>query len=80
MMTLEEFTRSLEGEMEEIAPGTLTPDTSYRQMKNWSSMHALIIIAFVDLHFNTTLSGSDLRSANTIRDLYNVVLEKKKSV
>ncbi len=79
-MILEEFTSNLESELEEITTGTLRPDTSYRELKNWSSMCALIIIAFVDINFNVTLNGKDLRSTQTIRDLYNLVQEKQKSV
>lgn len=79
-MTLEEFTRNLESELEEVEPGTLKPDTSYRDLKNWSSMYALIIIAFVDINFSVTLNGADLRATVTVKDLYNLVQEKLKNV
>ncbi|MGZ4035230.1 MAG: acyl carrier protein [Bacteroidia bacterium] len=77
-MSIEEFTKNLEAEFEEVTPGTLTPDTHYKNIKGWSSMHALIIIAFVDAQFNTILNGTDLKSAQTIRDLYTIVTEKIK--
>ncbi|MCE3278192.1 MAG: acyl carrier protein [Bacteroidetes bacterium] len=77
-MNIEEFTQKLETEFEEVEPGTLTPDTHYKSIKGWSSMHALIIIAFVDAQFDTILNGGDLKSASTIRDLYNIVIEKTK--
>ncbi len=79
-MTIEEFIANLESELDEVTPGTLKSDSSYRELKNWSSMHALIIIAFVDIHFNVTLNGKDLRSTQTIQDLYNLVQEKQKHV
>lgn len=77
-MTLDEFTHKLEGELEDIEPGTLTPDTDYRSLKNWSSMYALIIIAFVDMQFNVTLNGQDMKSTNTVKDLYELVQKKLK--
>ncbi|MDF2451652.1 MAG: acyl carrier protein [Bacteroidota bacterium] len=77
-MTLEEFTVSLEKELEEVAPGTLTPDTVYRELKNWSSMYALIIIAFIDFNFNIILNSKELKETTTVRELYNLV--KSKSV
>lgn len=76
MMSIEEFTRSLEAEFEDLEPGTINADTNYRSIKGWSSMHALIIIAFVDANFNIILNGSDLKSAETIRDLYNQIKQK----
>ena len=76
MMTVEEFTKNLEAEFDEVKPGTITPDTNYRSIQGWSSMHALIIIAFVDANFNIILNGTDLKSTETIRDLYNLVKQK----
>ena len=76
-MNIDEFTRSLEAEFEELTPGTINPDTDYRTIKGWSSMHALIIIAFVDINFDITLNGAELKETKTIRDLYNVIQQKK---
>lgn len=42
-------------------------------------MHALIIIAFTDAQFNVELTASDLRNANTIQDLYDVIKSKMQS-
>lgn len=77
MLTLEEFTKNLEAEFEEMEAGTLQPDTNYRNIKGWSSMHALIIIAFIDANCNVMLTGADLKSAETVRDLYNIVVQKQ---
>lgn len=78
MITVEEFTKQLEAEFDELEPGSLKPDTNYRNIKNWSSMYALIIIAFVDANFDVTLNAADLKSTETIRDLYSVVRSKLK--
>ena len=76
-MTIEEFTSKLELEFDDLTPGTISPDTDYRTIKGWSSMHALIIIAFVDINFDITLNGTELKSTKTIRDLYNIIQQKK---
>lgn len=78
-MNIEEFTKNLEGEFDELEPGSLTPDTNYRSIKNWSSMYALIIIAFVDANFDVMINASDLKNTETIRDLFLVVQSKLKS-
>jgi acyl carrier protein len=79
MITLEEFTTEIEKEFEDVEPGTITPDTNYREIKSWSSMYALIVIAFVDANFEVELNADDLRNSQTIRDIYNIVSEKKQS-
>lgn len=76
-MQLEEFTKSLEAEFEDMEAGTLEPDTDYRNLKGWSSMHALIIIAFVDINFDITLTAADLKKTKTVRELYQVIQEKQ---
>jgi acyl carrier protein len=77
-MSIEEFTTLLEAEFDELPKGSLTPDMAYRDIEGWSSMHALIIVAFVDMHFDLVLNTSDLTNATTIRDLYQIVMEKTK--
>lgn len=56
----------------------LTPDTSFRGMKEWSSMHALIIIALVDAEYEVTITGNDLVQMNTVQDLYDLIVTRKK--
>lgn len=73
MIDLEEFVKNIELEIDEIEKGTLKADTNYRNIESWSSMYALIIIAYVDSEFNVTLTGDDLRSCNTIKDLYTLI-------
>jgi acyl carrier protein len=76
MMNIDEFIQLLEKEFEDLPAGTLKPSTNYRDIPNWSSMHALIIIAFVDANFGVELTASDLRSTSTIQDLYNTIQSK----
>ena len=76
-MSINEFIQKLEAEFEDMPQGTLKAETDYRNIKGWSSMHALIIIAFIDINFNITLSGADLKSTQTVQDLYNLVQQKK---
>jgi len=78
MIEIKEFTSLLEAEFEDIQPGTLTPEMHYREITDFSSMHALIIIAFIDHQFDVLLKGEDLKKANTIADLYYIVQEKTK--
>lgn len=77
MITVEEFTTQLSAEFEDVEPGSVLPDTNYRDIKNWSSMYALIIIAFVDANFDVQLNAEDLKNTQTVRDLYNVVCQRK---
>lgn len=72
-MEIGEFIKQIEEEIEEFEPGMLTPDLNYRDIEDWSSMHALIIIALADTEYDVTITGADLRTCDTVRDLYNLV-------
>lgn len=72
-MDISEFINKLETEIDTIPKGTLRPETNYRDITGWSSMHALIIIALADTDFGVTLTGNDLRSANTVSDLFSII-------
>jgi acyl carrier protein len=45
-------------------------------MEEWSSMHALIVIAFINAEYNVTLNGEDLRNTETLFDIYNITKSK----
>jgi acyl carrier protein len=77
MMPIEEFTQKIEAEFENVEPGSVGPDTPYREIESWTSMHALIIIAFIDSEFDILLRPEELKNTNTIRDLYQLVQSKK---
>lgn len=76
-MNIQEFISIIEEEFDEVENGTLEASTSFRQMEGWSSMHALILIALVDNHFDVLLTGEELRGLDTIQDLYDLLASKK---
>ncbi len=76
-MTLEDFAKNIAEEFELENPNALKPDTDYRHMDVWSSMYALILIAYVDREFEVTITGDDLRASNTLSDIYKLIQERK---
>ncbi len=78
-MNITTFINQLEQELEGFPKDSITPDSDLRSFPEWSSMHALIIIALVDTEYNITITGEDLRSAKTVTDLFNIIKEKAKN-
>lgn len=77
METIEQFIQKLESEFEDLQPGTLQPGTIFRNVPNWSSMHALIIIAKADTEYGVRLTGEDIRSCQTVQDIYRAIESKQ---
>ncbi|MEO6883135.1 MAG: acyl carrier protein [Bacteroidia bacterium] len=76
-MNINDFITQIENEIEEITPGSLKSETVFRNLPEWSSMHALIIIALIDIEYDVTITGEDLRKSTTISDLFQIVKSKK---
>lgn len=72
-MTLEEFIKLFAAEFDNTAEDVFTAKTNYKSLDEWSSLVALSIISMVDEEFDKRLTGADLRSMDTIEDLYNLL-------
>ena len=76
-MELQEFITNFANQFEEADSSAFTKDTVFKNLDEWSSLLALSIIAMVDEEYGVALKGDDIRSANTIEDLYNIIKSKK---
>jgi acyl carrier protein len=72
-MNIEEFIKQIESEFDDIKPGILKADSKFREVFEWNSINALILIAMVKTEYDVTLSADDLIASKTIQDIYNVV-------
>lgn len=50
----------------------INENTQFRQLEEWSSMQALIVIAAIDEHFGITLPEREFRETKTVGDLYQL--------
>ena len=75
-MTLDEFIEAFAEEFDDTPVETFKADTKYRQLDEWSSLTALSIISMVDDLFDKNITGADIRSTETIEDLYNLIQAK----
>ena len=76
MKTLDEFVQLFAEQFEETEENLFTPETEFRSLDEWSSLISLSVIAMVDEEFDVALKGADIRNANTIEDLYKIVISK----
>jgi len=75
-MSREEFLKGFQEQFDETDASLIDFDTNYKELAEWSSMMALIIIAFVDECFSKSLTGDDFRNSITIEDLYQIITIK----
>lgn len=75
-MTLDEFVKAFAAEFDDTPEEKFTPATNYRDLDEWGSLVALSIISMIDDEMDIQITGADLRAANTIEDLFNLVCAK----
>lgn len=74
---MEEFIKHFAALFDETSIEEFIPQTKFRNLNEWSSFIALAIIAMVDEIYNIKLKGDDIRKADTIENLYNIIISKK---
>ena len=75
-MTLDEFVKAFAAEFDETPEDQFKANTEYKSLEEWGSLTALSIIALAMEGFEKKITGADLRSCNTIEDLYNLIQAK----
>ena len=76
MDTLNKFIELFAEQFEDTDPSTITGETMFHDLDEYSSLIALSIIAMVDEEYDVQLKGDDMRSAVTVEDLFNIVKSK----
>lgn len=75
-MTIDEFVVRFAEEFDETSEELFAANTEFKELKEWSSLIALSIIAMVDEELDKRITGADIRGSKTIEDLYNLALSK----
>jgi acyl carrier protein len=72
-MDLDKFIDYFADLFEETDSDTIQATTRFKELKEWSSLIALSVIAMVDEEYDVEFRGDDIRNSNTVEDLYNAV-------
>ena len=75
-MELEKFVKDFANQFDETDPETITAETVYKDLDEWSSLIAFTVIAMVKVEYDKTVTGAELRHCETVGDLFNLVAAK----
>lgn len=76
-MKTSEFINNFADQFDETDAALFTPTTRFRELDEWDSMTALAIMAMVDENYHVKLSPNEMKQANTIQELFDLVHSKK---
>lgn len=69
-MSIEEFARELEANIDTADPGSIRSDSRLREFPWWDSLAALTTLATFDSCFGRQISGDQLATCETLADVY----------
>lgn len=72
-MEIKEFIEKFADLFEDVETESLTPETKFRELDEWSSLEALCVISMAGDEFGKHIKNSDLKNCCTIEDLYNLI-------
>lgn len=74
---MKEFIEKFAEIFDDVDASSLCEDTRFREMDDWDSIAGLSVIGMVDEEYDVTLNADDMRSCQTIGDLYAKIQSKK---
>lgn len=75
-MELKTFLESFAEILEDTDASLVSEITDFKNLEEWDSMVALSLIAMVDDEYCVKLTGDDIKTSNTLEELFNKVKAK----
>ena len=72
-MEIKEFVNEFAGLFEETPIEVFKANSEFKEFEEWSSLTALAVIAMVDEEFGISIKAEEIRSVETIEELFNLV-------
>ena len=74
-MELEDFVNKFAMQFDNEDLSVFTPDTEFHELESWSSFTSLSVVAMIIQEYGVELDSQDVRNADTIEELYEIVKE-----
>lgn len=75
-MDMNEFIAHFAEQFENTDASVFTPETRFRELEEWCSLIALLVISMVDDEYGVVLPPEEMRKTQTIQELYDLVQSK----
>lgn len=76
-MEQEKFVQNFANQFDDTEESKITINTIFKDLDEWTSLLSLSVIAMCDEEYDVKIKGEDIRNANTVEDLYNIVMSRK---
>lgn len=76
-MELQDFLQNFADQFNDVDVNDLSATTEFGNLDEWTSLTSLSIIAMIDEEYDVSVNGNDIRTSETIGDLFEIVKSKK---
>lgn len=75
-MELNEFIAAFADQFDDTDPSEITATTEFHELDEWSSLTGMSVIAMAKTQYGKTITGKEIRSCETVEDLFNLIASK----
>lgn len=75
-MELNDFIKNFADQFDDTDPDQIHSETIFRDLDEWSSLLGMCVIAMVKTEYGKNLTGAEIKSCNTVEQLFNLVSSK----
>lgn len=75
-MELKEFINNFANQFDDTDPSEISAGTKFHDLDEWSSLTGMSVIAMVRTEYGKTVTGAEIKSCETVEDLYNLIASK----
>lgn len=75
-MNIEEFIKHFAEQFDEINEADVSSATKFKELDGWDSLVAISLIAMVDAEYGVKLTGDEIRNAQYVSELFEIVKSK----
>lgn len=75
-MELNDFLEVFAEQFDDTDASEITADCNFRELDEYSSLIGMSIIAMAKTQYGKSVTGAEIRSCNTVEDLFNLINNK----
>ena len=75
-MEINAFLKNFADILDDTDADLITQETVFRDLDEWNSLTALSLIAMADEEYDVKLTGDDIKSSNSLNDIFEIIKNK----
>ena len=75
-MDINDFLLKFSEQFDDTDASEIEVGTCFQDLDEWGSLMLITIIAFAKTTYDKTINGKEIRSCETVQDLYNLISSK----